>query len=199
MTKPKIIVLEGVNGCGKTTQINELKKHFSSRKVLIVAEKNTRIMTAINAIGGIESFNQMTQALIYLACRSENLNQINNSDAEIVLYDRYFLSTCVYQNLVSSSLISLINLAIESFSKLKPNLTIFLHLNSDASASRVIEREKSVELDKDRLVNAHNQIIDRYEQSIQRGCPNKIVKIDSMQPKENVTLGILKEVNALWR
>ena len=198
MSKPKIIVLEGVNGCGKTTQINSLKKYFSPRKVLIVAEKNTRIMTAVNAIGGIESFNQMTQALIYLACRSENLSQINNSDAEIVLYDRYFLSTCVYQNLVSSGLISLINLAIESFSKLKPNLTIFLHLNSDASASRVIEREKSVELNKDRLVDAHKQIIHRYEQSIQRGCPNKIVRIDSMQSKDKVTLDILKEVNDLW-
>lgn len=199
MTKPKIVVLEGVNGCGKTTQIELLKKQLPHLNVLVVAEKSTRIMTGVDAVGGIDTFNQMSQALIFLASRSENLSIIKNSGVDIVLYDRYFLSTCVYQNQVNSSLISLINLGIENFAKLKPDLTIFLHLNPDTSASRVIEREKSVELNKDRLVDAHSKIIYRYEQSIRRCSANKIVKIDSTQPKEKVTLDILNEVNALWQ
>lgn len=126
MNMKRIIVLEGINGSGKTTQILALKKHLEQfLNVLVVSDKNTRIM---QSIADISSFNQMTQALIYLSCCSENINKISSSNADIVLYDRYFLSTLVYQNDVSSYVLSTVNGKIENFNNVYPNVTIFLHL-----------------------------------------------------------------------
>ena len=105
MQPGRLIVLEGPEGAGKTTQLRLLADRIdaSGRKVLTLREPGgTPLGDAIRTIL-LDSAHEMTpvaEALLFMASRAEIVRlKIDPAlnDGVIVLMDRFFLSTYAYQ------------------------------------------------------------------------------------------------------
>ncbi len=104
--KPKIIVFEGVDGAGKTTQIKMLKKFFEKYNFSYyqtrepggspVAEKIRKLF-----LGSSENLSLETQILLCSAARKEHLDYLQEMQRihqyDFIIFDRFIDSTIAYQ------------------------------------------------------------------------------------------------------
>ena len=104
MSKKPIIVFEGIEGSGKSHHIAVVSKYLSKKKISHIkirepggnlnSEKIRRLI-----LNNKSDFNKNTDLLLYLAARSENINNIKNSyKKKVVLIDRFVDSTIAYQH-----------------------------------------------------------------------------------------------------
>jgi len=132
------ITLEGIEGCGKTTQIRHLRSFFESRgrpSVVTREPGGTDIGKDIRSILLNPSSKDMvpkTELLLYMADRAQHLAAVVRpclDRGEIVLCDRYFDATVVYQGvargLEAQFVRDLHRLVLEDF---KPDITLLLDL-----------------------------------------------------------------------
>ena len=95
------IVVEGMDGAGKDTQIEFLKEHLKDKDVVYVREPGgTRQSEAIRNVILGQRFESTTEALLFYAARNELITQIIQPaiDAgKVVVSNRFELSTFAYQ------------------------------------------------------------------------------------------------------
>ncbi len=154
MTHPGIfITFEGMDGSGKTTQMHRLAARLRAlgRTVLEtlepggppVAQKIRRIL--------LDSANQelgpTTEILLYFASRAQNVDEWINpalARGEIVLSDRFTDSSLAYQgvgrNLGIDTVQALERIACRG---LKPDLTILVDVDAEASLARARARNEA--------------------------------------------------------
>ncbi len=106
MTRGLFITFEGVEGCGKTTQIRLLAEHLraTGRSVVLTREPGgTPAAEAIRAIlldPAHEELAPVTELLLYAAARAQHVHQVIRpavSAGAVVLCDRFADSTEAYQ------------------------------------------------------------------------------------------------------
>jgi len=155
--KGKFIVIEGIDGCGKTTQINELCKWLPNSGLM---SPNSTLITTREPGGsqlGVklrelilnnEEQNPpspLTELLLYSADRAEHITKkispsLQNGDW--ILCDRFTGSTVAYQgygrNINFKIVKELENIVCQGE---KPDLTIFLDLSPEES---ILRREKKI-------------------------------------------------------
>jgi len=135
MSKLPIIIFEGIEGSGKTTQVNNVTKYLISKKKKFIrirepgGSKNAEKIRNL-ILSNKSNFNKFTDLLLYLAARSENIENIINKNykKKILLIDRFTFSTLAYQHYgfgISKKIINLINSYM--LKKIKPD-HIFLHI-----------------------------------------------------------------------
>lgn len=101
----KIFMIEGSDGCGKTTQVSLLKESLSQRGINAFYYREpggTKFGEKIRKIlldpetGDLES---MTEVMLFMASRIELYKEILNRHTEndVILFDRSYISTYVYQ------------------------------------------------------------------------------------------------------
>lgn len=99
--KGVLIVIEGMDGAGKDTQIEFLKEHLKDQEVVYVREPGgTRQSEAIRNVILGQRFDSVTEALLFYAARNELITQIIKPalDAgKVVVSNRFELSTFAYQ------------------------------------------------------------------------------------------------------
>ena len=110
--KGKFIVIEGIDGSGKSTQINQLSQWLNSsdlipknNQLVITREPGgTKLGQSIRSLlldTSIEdSPNSITELLLYAADRAQHVNQIirpSLSKGDWVISDRFCGSTLAYQ------------------------------------------------------------------------------------------------------
>jgi dTMP kinase len=113
----RLITFEGIDGCGKTTQIQELIRRLTNRyDYLVVREPGgTAISEKIRAILLDRNHGEMypiTELLLYAASRHQLCQQIiipALNAGKIVLCDRFYDSTTVYQGYGRGLALSFIN------------------------------------------------------------------------------------------
>ena len=150
--KGKFIVLEGIDGCGKTTQINELSRWLP--KSGLINEKEALIKT--REPGGsllgkeirdmILNKNEtnppshLTELLLYSADRAEHISKIilpALQKGDWILSDRFAGSTLAYQGYGRGINIDIIkkleNIVCQG---IKPDLTFFLEISPEESILR---------------------------------------------------------------
>ena len=160
--KGKFIVFEGIDGCGKTTQINEIfnwlpKSNLLSNNSSIIKTrepggsllgKKLRELILSNNKDNVPT--NLTELLLYTADRTEHVAKIispalNNGDW--VLSDRFSGSTLAYQGYGRNLDIEIIKkLEIIACQGQKPDITFFLDISTEES-----------------IVRRKNQIPDRIE------------------------------------
>ncbi len=100
------IVIEGLDGTGKTTQIELLKNalvaKFGEERVMVVREPgSTPVAEEIRKLvkGSHGAINTTTEILLMAAARSELLKLIRNAmhEDKIIISDRNFISSYAYQ------------------------------------------------------------------------------------------------------
>lgn len=99
--KGVLIVIEGMDGAGKDTQIEFLKHHLKGKDVVYVREPGgTQQGEAIRDIILAQSYDPSTEALLFYAARNELIKQVIEpalAAGKIVVSNRFELSTFAYQ------------------------------------------------------------------------------------------------------
>ena len=155
--KGKFIVFEGIDGSGKTTQINQLSKWLISNE--IIPENNQLVITrepgATKLGKSIRSLllnnsrekspDSITELLLYAADRSQHVNEIIRptlNKGDWVISDRFCGSTLAYQGFGRKLNIELIkNLENIATQGISPDIIFFLDIPVEESIKRRINRK----------------------------------------------------------
>ena len=147
------ITLEGIEGSGKTTQINYLTAYLENNghRCKITREPGgTKIGEQIRSIlldGKNNEMDPIAELLLYMADRAQHLHTVVKPCLEAgktIICDRYFDATLVYQGYARGLDINLIyQLHGLVFSGLKPDLTLLLDLPPEIGLKRAWAAIKS--------------------------------------------------------
>lgn len=155
MSKGKFIVLEGLDGSGKSTQLKLIRKKLESlgKKVYCTAEPTDSPTGKYLRTILSESLEKdmYLQSALFLADRLEH---ITNPDCGIrkyldedyiVISDRFYFSSFAYQGTaIDMDWVMDINLKCERM--LKPDLCIFFDVNPDTCKNRIDKTRSKPEL-----------------------------------------------------
>ena len=202
MYKKPLIIFEGIDGSGKTTQITNVIKHLKKKNKKFIrlrepgGSKNSEIIRKI-ILKKSNKFDKYTDLLLYVAARNENIKNIisKNYKKKIILIDRYIYSTIAYQCYgmgINKNFVKVINDYIVK--EYKPT-HIFLHL--------VDEKNLKTRL-KNRLNNnRYDYFKSKFYNKVQKGflklLKNKknVTIVDSNKSlKENKTI-VINKINKL--
>ncbi|MEG2380691.1 MAG: dTMP kinase [Oscillospiraceae bacterium] len=152
---PKFIVIEGLDGSGKSTQIKMLAKNLedSGKKVYVTAEPTnheTGLYLRKILSQSLEK-DMYLQAALFLADRLEHVThpvdgiKKHLDDGYTVICDRYYYSSFAYQGTASDiKWVMDMNLLCEKI--LTPDVCIFLDVNPDTCKVRINENRSTLEL-----------------------------------------------------
>lgn len=155
--KGKIVVFEGPEGCGKSTQAKRVFEHMKKlnpKTVLMREPGGTVISEKIRDIILDMKHREMspkTELLLYIASRAqiihERISKLLDKGCTILL-DRFFLATVVYQGHARGLDIKMIN-ALNRFvlGRVKVNLTIIYDVSMNEARKRMKKRNKRDRLD----------------------------------------------------
>jgi len=161
--KSLFITFEGIEGSGKSYQCKKLFNNIKSMGLSVIKTREPGGTKGAEKIREIilkdyfypdskEKFNKYTDTLLYLAARSEHIeNKIKPSISKkkIVICDRFIDSTLAYQVYgkgVDKNLVDTIHKSI--LKGIKPDLTFLLKVNISKAMKRLKQRKKKNRYDK---------------------------------------------------
>ena len=201
MFKYPVIVFEGVETSGKTTNLNIVKNYLKKKNIKYVdfrepggtlfSEKLRKLL-----LNKKTRSNAKTDLLLMLASRSENFNNLikKNYRKKVILIDRFSDSTIAYQDFGMNLNLNLIhNINRFIIGNFKPDLTILSLVSTINLKKRLLNRKKldrydnfnfkfykKVQIGFNKLANKKKNylIIDSNKNSIEK---NKIIIIKKLE------------------
>ncbi len=155
----KFIVVEGLDGCGKSTQIELISKKLKSMgKLVYITAEPTNYETGAylrRILSDSLEKDMYLQGALFLADRIEHITHPEFGvkkyidEGYIVICDRYYFSTFAYQGTACDlDWVMQINLGCKQV--LKPDLCVFLDVDPNTCKKRIDEvREKPELYEKD--------------------------------------------------
>ena len=146
ISKPSLFIsFEGIDGCGKSTQVKMLVEKFERKKInyLLVREPgSTSISEKIRKIlldKELGEMNSRTEALLMMASRAQLTKEIiipKLKSGFVIIADRYIDSTIAYQGAGRGLSIDLLD-KINNFAtyELKPDITFLIDLSSKLASN----------------------------------------------------------------
>src|SRR3984885_15224736 len=203
----KFITFEGLDGCGKSTQLEKLAAALRTQKIDVVTTREpggTVIGERIRAVlldsrtAGLDSHAEM--ALMF-ASRAQLIAEVIQpalTAGKWVLCDRFTDSTEAYQGggrrLGSGPVLELHKVLCGD---VWPDLTILMDSDVSSSVSRARRRNKNAEHDENRFEKESRAFFTRVRESflaIAAREPQRVAKIDARPPIEVVHDEIVKVV-----
>ena len=150
MMRGKLITFEGIDGCGKSTQMRLLGQYLTERGVAVVStrepggtELGRKVRSAL-LDGGAGSVEPLAELLLYAADRAQHVRRVilpALSLGKVVLSDRFYDATTVYQGYARGFDLELVNQLNElATGGLKPDLTLLLDLDVETGLKRTMRR-----------------------------------------------------------
>lgn len=202
------IVLEGIDGSGKSTQLEKIKeyisKEFPDRKVIYTREPGGFDNPVGEQIREVVLNNEMddyTRALLYAASRYEHQLKIKKwlDEDYIVICDRYIYSSMAYQAKDTLSIEEIMQ--INRYDDIiKPDYILFCRISMDTYIERkegrkVVRKLDAIERKSD---NFFLKAISNYTEALNKEW-SRIVDIDANKNIEEVTSETLKIIDQLLR
>lgn len=200
------ITFEGIEGCGKTTQIRLLEKELTQRGLMCVTTREPGGTDIGEAIRGIflhcshDDMLPVTELLLVTAARAQHIAQFikpNLETGKIVLCDRYVDATVAYQGLASGLGHELIMQSHALFNQaLMPDVTILLDCPVEIGLERSRERNRATGLQVDegrfeeRDYDFHEKVRAGYLDQANRE-PHRFEIVNSEQTPEEIHSVIL--------
>lgn len=187
------ITFEGIDGSGKTTQVQLLDDHLKqiNKDTVIIREPGgTEMGEKIrNLIIDINNdMADMTEALLYAASRAQLIEQIIKPSLEeqkIVLCDRFIDSSIVYQGIARElGVEKILNINRYAIDNIMPNITFYLDIPPELGIKRKKKQTKLDRIESEDLV-FHNKVYEGY-QKIALMYPKRIYKLDATQSKDKL-------------
>jgi dTMP kinase len=160
MTTGKFIVIDGIEGAGKSTQIKFIAEYFQAQKREVVLTREPGGTPLGEKLRDILLNTEIdilptSELLLMFAARHQHLHEkiIPNINAgKIIISDRFVDSSYAYQGggrgLETEIIDSLSFITLENF---KPDLTIFLNLPLEMALERIKQRETTDRIEKESL------------------------------------------------
>ena len=156
MYKYPVIVFEGIETSGKSTNINKVSSYLSkiNRKFIKIREPGGTIYSEIIRkliLNKKSKFNFKTDLMLIMASRSENIDKIlkKNFRKKIILIDRFIDSTLAYQHYGMGIDLNLIN-KLNNFilDRFNPTFTFLNIVNKENMKIRLKKRNSLNKYDK---------------------------------------------------
>ncbi len=146
--KPFIVVVEGIDGSGKTTLVQQLSKHYNAPSIKFPQEKGFgtefRELAAKNITREDKKLKPALLAIL-------DMQEIKNIKGNMIIVDRYYHSTYVYQSIVEHIQKSKLRTIIRNGNLPKPDVLIILDLPVHVATRRLYKRKSSQEMKYDKL------------------------------------------------
>ncbi|MFL2793173.1 MAG: dTMP kinase [Paracoccaceae bacterium] len=155
--KGLFISFEGIDGCGKSTQIDLLAKHLTKLKKPIVKTEEPGGTVGANKIREILirennfQWSVETEAMLFMAARNDHVEKVIKpaiKDNKIVICDRFMDSTIVYQGMRSLKAKQL-SLTLFELIEITPDITFLIDMQPEIALNRALSRST----DEDRFEN----------------------------------------------
>jgi dTMP kinase len=179
------ITFEGIDGSGKTTQIQLLARYFEAKgkDVIIIREPGGTIFSEkIREIllSKENDLNSVSELFLFESARADLVEKViipALANGKIVLCDRFFDSTTAYQSYGRMiNFADVTNCNLLATSGLKPDITLFLDVSMEISHQRSKYRER------DRMESSGDDFFNRVKEGfhqIAQKEPERIFVIDS--------------------
>ena len=206
--KGKFIVFEGIDGSGKTTQINQISKWLigtniipKSNQLVITREpggtnlgKSIRSLLLDTSSG--KNPDSITELLLYAADRSQHVNEIirpSLNKGDWIISDRFSGSTLAYQGYGRKVDIKLIkDLETIATQGISPDITFLPYIPVEESMKRRINRKD------DRIEQEGREFLSNVSLGFQALSEDrKWKKISAVNTKESIMSEIQSEIKKL--
>ena len=137
------LVIEGIDGAGKSTLCEILKDSLESEgnKVIVTQEPTRDEIGSFIRRGDVKGISQKGEALLFVADRAVHTERIEKwvEEGNIVICDRYFASTVAYQSVSLNGVALekewLVSLNIPVIRE--PDLTVLLDIDPEKGLGRI--------------------------------------------------------------
>lgn len=208
----KLIVFEGAEGVGKTTQIRRLDETLTARgidHVMVREPGGTRVGDAIRRLlldPGPE-LSPRAEALLFMASRAELVDEVIAPALErgaVVVADRFFLSTYAYQ-IAGRGLSDVEVVGANRFATggLVPDLTVLLRLSVSAALARTDSRGA-----RDRIESAdddfHHRVAAAFDRFVEPAWQAKhaesgpVVAVEATGSVDDVSRAVMSVLDERW-
>ncbi len=196
----KIFSFEGIEGVGKSTQINLLKNYLEENgySTEIVRESGSTVTgESIRSIllDSKENLSSETELLLMFAARAQLISEkVSNSNSDVVLFDRFYDASVAYQGFGRNLSIDFINNLIEFSNCPEPNLTFLLDISVKDGFGRKVNDIK------DRIESSGNEFFEKVRNGyleIANNNQNRIKIINAKQSIDDIHNSIISHVKPL--
>ena len=196
----KIITFEGIEGVGKSTQINLLKDYIESRGLSATIFREPGSTTIGENIRSIlldskENLSKESELLLMFAARAQLISEkVKISNTDFILFDRFYDASVAYQGFGRGLSVDFINNLISFINCPQPDLTFLLDISVENGFKRKINDVK------DRIESSGDEFFEKVRQGylkIAKSQPERIKVIDAMGSIEDINKEIIKEVSKL--
>lgn len=205
MGKGLFISIEGPDGSGKSTQIENIKRFFAEKNMEIVFTREpggTAIGEKIRELildRTHTEMGSMTETLLYAAARAQHVAQVIRPAIEagkIVICDRFVDSSIAYQGYgrkLGSSVDEINKFAVDGC---MPDVTFLMKLDPRVGRGRIDEKvQDRLEMEKDAF---HLAVFEGYLE-LEQQYPDRIVGIDASRTIDQIKLDIYEKLEALLK
>jgi dTMP kinase len=188
--KGVFICIEGLDGCGKTTQakllVKKLKKHYDAVYTAEPSRGEIGRFIKKNCLNAERRGSVLVEALLFAADRVDHVqNEVSPAlgKGRVVVSDRYVYSSYAYQGAAG--------LELEWIEKLnehaiRPDLAIFIDVKPETVVQR-LKRKKSVMED----LETQKKVREVYLKYVEK---DQLVRLDGNKPKRAVAKDLFRIV-----
>ena len=147
--KGLFITFEGIDGSGKSTQVDLLAKYLSEKNLPIIKTEEPGGTEGANEIRKIllreNNFHWSVESetLLFMAARNDHVEKVIKpaiNDNKIVICDRFIDSTTVYQGMRSPEAQEL-STSLSELIALIPDITFLIDMDPEISLNRALHRD----------------------------------------------------------
>lgn len=203
--KGYFITVEGLDGSGKTTQLNNIASYFeqNGREVILtrepggtkLGEKIRKILLDVDNTG----MNSVAELMLYAAARAQIVSELiipSVKQGKIVICDRFVDSSIAYQGYgrkLGSDIVKGIN--AYALQDCKPDITFFFDISPLEIAKRKTMKEKLDRLESEKI-DFHNRVYEGYL-ALAEADRERISVIDARKSIEKIFEEVKKHLNVL--
>jgi dTMP kinase len=197
------ITFEGIEGCGKTTQIQRLEKFVEQQGIPLITTMEpggTGIGVSIRGIlldAENKDLAPFAELLLYAADRAQHVEEVIKPalrEGKWVLCDRFFDATVAYQGSARGQDMKFIRCLNEKACQgIQPDITFLLDCPVDIGLKRALMRNQSVSDGQDRFekekLHFHEKVREGYL-TLARKNSKRFIVIDATRSVEGVEKNI---------
>ena len=194
----KIISFEGIEGVGKSTQINLLKDYLESKDLAVTVLREPGSTITGESIRSIlldskENLSEESELLLMFAARAQLISEkVLTNNVDVILFDRFYDASIAYQGFGRGLSINFIKNLIDFTKCPTPDLTFLLDISVQDGFDRKIADIK------DRIESSGDEFFNKVRSGyleIANDQPRRIKIIDAMDSIESIYEKIIEHVN----